>query len=154
MMTEHGTTSAEDLKKLRAPSYEPLKALADLECHMNAFLLASKKLTKSGQGKNPYEYFEAFLETLKGFPVVRLLMPNFYAQYPTMDRQILDGQFPYLKAQHPYMLGQSVSSPFSGTVIPPSTQKIKNKNKGRGKGSSSSTADDRPPKWGPNGPKQ
>ena len=70
MMTEHGTTSSEDLKKLRAPLYEPLKALADLEKHMNAFLLASKKLTKSGQGKTPYEYFEAFLETLKGFPVV------------------------------------------------------------------------------------
>ena len=89
MMTEHGTTSAEDLKKLRAPLHEPLKALADLERHMNAFLLASKKLTKSGQGKTPYEYFEAFLETLKGFPVVGLSMPTFYAQYPTMDRQIL-----------------------------------------------------------------
>ena len=58
---------------------------------MNAFLLASKKLTKSGQGKTPYEYFEAFLETLKGFPVVGLSMSTFYAQYPTMDRQNLAG---------------------------------------------------------------
>jgi hypothetical protein len=41
MLLEHGTTSADDLKKLRAPLYEPLKALADLERHMNAFLLAS-----------------------------------------------------------------------------------------------------------------
>jgi hypothetical protein len=156
MTTEHGTTSAEDIKKLRAPLYEPLKALADLERHMNAFLLASKKLTKSGQGKTPYEYFEAFLETLKGFPVVGLSLPNFYAQHPTMDRQNLAGLFPYLKAQLPYMLAQSVASPFSGAVIPPSTQKTKNKNrnKGRGKGNSSSTADGRPPKWGPNGPKQ
>jgi hypothetical protein len=31
MLLDHGTTSAEDLKKLRAPLYEPLKALADLE---------------------------------------------------------------------------------------------------------------------------
>ncbi len=157
MMTEHGTTSADDLKKLRAPLHEPLKALADLERHMNAFLLASKKLTKSGQGKKPYEYFEAFLETLKGFLVVGLSMPTFYAQYPTMDTQNLAGLFPYLKAQYPYMLAQSVASPFSGAVIPPSTQKPKNKNKNkgrRGKGSSSSTADGRPPKWGPNGPKQ
>jgi hypothetical protein len=121
---------------------------------MNAFLLASKTLTKSGQGKTPYEYFEAFLETLKGFPVVELSMPTFYAQYPTMDRQNLAGLFPYLKAQHPYMLAQSVASPFSGAVIPPSTQKTKNKNKGKGKGSSSSNADGRPPKWGPHGPKQ
>jgi hypothetical protein len=156
MMTEHGTTSADDLKKLRAPLYEPLKAFADLERHMNAFLLASKKLNKTGQGKNLYEYFEAFLETLKGFPVVELSMPTYYAQYPTMDRQDLGGLFPYLKAQYPYMLAQSVASPFSGAVIPPSSQKTKNKNKnkGRGKGSSSSTMDGRPPKWGLNGPQQ
>jgi MFS family permease len=38
MLLEHGTTSADDLKKLRAPLYEPLKALADLERPMNAFL--------------------------------------------------------------------------------------------------------------------
>jgi hypothetical protein len=37
MMTEHGTTSTEDLKKLRAPLYEPLKTLADLERQMNVF---------------------------------------------------------------------------------------------------------------------
>ena len=155
MLLEHGTTSAEDLKKLRAPLYEPLKALADLERHMNAFLLASKKLTNSGQGKTPYEYFEAFLETLKGFPVVGSSMPTFYAQYPTMDRQTLAVLFPYLKAQHPYMLAQSVASPFSGAAVPPPTQKTKNKNKNKGKGkdSSSSTGDGRPPKWGPNGPK-
>jgi hypothetical protein len=54
------------------------------------------------------------------------------------------------------MLAQSVASPFSGAVIPPSTPKTKNKNKnnGRGKGSSNSTADGRPPKWGPSGTKQ
>ncbi len=120
-MTEHGTTSAEDLKKFRAPLYEPLKALADLERHMNAFLLVltSKKLTKSGQGKTLYEYFESFLETFKGFPVVGLSMPTFYAQYPTMDRHNLAGLFPYLKAKHPCMLAQSVASPFSGAAIPP-----------------------------------
>jgi hypothetical protein len=148
MLLEHGTTSAEDLKNLRAPLYESLKALADLERHMNAFLLASKKLTNAGQGKNPYEYFEAFLETLKGFPVVGSPMPTFYAQYPTMDVQNLAVLFPYLKAQHPYMLAQSVASPFSGAAIPPPTQKTKNKNKnkGKGNGSSSSTADGRPPK--------
>jgi hypothetical protein len=91
---------------------------------MNAFLLTSK----SGQGKKPYEYFEAFLETFKGFPVVELLMPTYYAQYPTMDRRDLGGLSPYLKAQYPYMLAQSVASPFS---VPPSTQKTKNKNKTR-----------------------
>jgi hypothetical protein len=117
MLLEHGITSADDLKKLRAPLYEPLKALADLERHMNAFLMPTKKLINAGQGKTPYEYFEAFLETLKGFPVVGASMPTFYAQYPTMDRQNLAGLFPYLKAQHSYMLAQSVASPFSGAAI-------------------------------------
>jgi hypothetical protein len=155
MLLEHGTTSAEDLKKLRAPLYELLNALADLEHHMNAFLLTSKKLTNAGQGKTPYEYFEAFLEALKGFPVVGSSMPMFYAQYPNMDRQNLAALFPYLNAQRPYMLAQSAASPFSGAAVPPPTQKTKNKNKNKGKGkdSSSSTADGRPPKWGSNGPK-
>ena len=53
MLLEHGTTSAEDLKKSRALLYEPLKAMADLERHMKAFLLASKKLTNAGQGNTP-----------------------------------------------------------------------------------------------------
>jgi hypothetical protein len=49
-MTAHGTTSAEDLKKYvhRCTSLA-LKVLADVERHMNAFLLASEKLIKSGQ---------------------------------------------------------------------------------------------------------
>jgi hypothetical protein len=48
---------------------------------MNTFLLASKKLTTAGQGKMPYEYFEIFLETLKGFPVVGQCLPAYYG-YP------------------------------------------------------------------------
>ncbi len=56
MFAEHGTTDPQDLAVLRAPLHEPLPALAHLECHMNLFLLASKKLTTAGQGKTPYEY--------------------------------------------------------------------------------------------------
>jgi hypothetical protein len=77
MLLEHGTTSAEDLKKLRAPLYEPLKALADLERHMNTFPLASKKLTNASQGKTPYEYFKAFIETTQGLPSGRIIHANF-----------------------------------------------------------------------------
>ncbi len=83
------------------------------------------------KGIPPYEYFEAFLETLKSFPVVESSMPTFYAQYPTMDMQNLAVLFPYLKTQHPYMLAQSVASPFSGAAIPPPNQKTKTKPKTR-----------------------
>ncbi len=94
---------------------------------MNAFLLASKKLTKSGQGKTPYEYFEAFLETLKGFPVVGLSIPTFYVQYPTMDRQNLAGLFrtskPSIRICWPNRL--LPRSPAQLSHLQPKKQKIK-----------------------------
>jgi hypothetical protein len=70
MFTEHGVLAGTDLARLRAPLQEPLSALVDLERHMNKFMLAAKKLTASGQGKTSYEYFEAFMETVQGFPLV------------------------------------------------------------------------------------
>jgi hypothetical protein len=53
MFAEHGMANPQDLAVLRAPLHEPLPALANLERHMNTFLLASKKLTTAGQGKTP-----------------------------------------------------------------------------------------------------
>ena len=50
MFAEHGVLAGTDLARLRAPLQEPLSALADLERHMNKFMLAAKKLTASGQG--------------------------------------------------------------------------------------------------------
>jgi hypothetical protein len=70
MFQEHRVLADADLGRLPAPLQEPLLTLADLERHMNKFILASKKLTQAGQGKQPYEYFEAFLETVQAFPVV------------------------------------------------------------------------------------
>ena len=85
MFAEHGMTNPQDLAMLRAPLHEPLPALANLERHMNTFLLASKKLTTAGQGKTPYEYFEIFLETLKGFPVVGQCLPA-YSIFPYISK--------------------------------------------------------------------
>jgi hypothetical protein len=84
MFAEHGMTNPQDLAVLRAPLHEPLLALANLERHMNLFLLASKILTTVGQGKTPYEYFELFLETLKGFTVVGHCLPAYFAVNTTM----------------------------------------------------------------------
>jgi hypothetical protein len=54
-----------DLKKLRAPLFEPLQAVAELEAHMGKFVLvlASLKLSATGHGEDPYRYFELFLES-------------------------------------------------------------------------------------------
>ncbi len=46
MFAEHGMTNPQDLALLRAPLQEPLPAFANLERHMNSFLLSrSHRLT-------------------------------------------------------------------------------------------------------------
>jgi hypothetical protein len=85
MFAEHGVLAGTDLARLRASLQEPLSALADLGRHMNKFMLAAKKLTASGQGKTSYEYFETFMETAQGFPVVPQSMSTYYAVQPTVD---------------------------------------------------------------------
>jgi hypothetical protein len=42
---QHGQTTGPDLQKLRDPLLKLLPALAELETHMNLFMLASVKLT-------------------------------------------------------------------------------------------------------------
>jgi hypothetical protein len=141
---EHGFLAGADLGRLRAPLQEPLPALADLERHMNKFMLASKKLTQAGQGKQPFEYFEAFLETVQAFPVVAGSMSTYYAAQPTVDLRTIDSLFPYLKSQHPYMLRTSGVSPFSGAATTPAVQATKTKKTKKAKR----------PVWGPNGAKR
>ena len=144
MFQEHGVLAGADLGRLRAPLQEPLSALADLERHMNKFMLASKKLTQAGQGKQPYEYFEAFLETVQAFPVVASSMSTYYAAQPTVDLQTIDSLFPYLKSQLPYMLRTSGASPFSGAATTPAVAATKPKK----------TKKEKRPVWGPNGTKR
>jgi hypothetical protein len=81
MLLEYGETMGTDLQRLRAPLQEPLMSLADLERHMNKFMLSSKKLTATGRGKKTYEYFETFLETVRGFPLVAQTLSTYYAAY-------------------------------------------------------------------------
>jgi hypothetical protein len=106
-------------------------------------MLASKKLTQADQGKQPYEYFEAFLETVQAFPVVAGSMSAYYAAQPTVDLQTIDSLFPYLKSQLPYMLWTSEASPFSGAATTPAVPSAKTKK----------TKKDKRPVWGPNGTK-
>ncbi len=46
MFTKHGQTTGPDLQKLRDPLLKLLPALAELETHMNLFMLAHGKRTR------------------------------------------------------------------------------------------------------------
>ncbi len=126
-ITVYGVATGTDLQRLREPLLEPLKALADLESFMANFKLTTLKLTASGHGKSPYEYFEAFLTTLQGFPIVATSMSTFYAQHPRVADHTIATLFPFLIPQIPFLLAQSnaSASPFSGAA----TQRQPNKNK-------------------------
>ncbi len=130
MLQEYGETTGTDLQRLRAPLQEPLTSLADLKRHMNKCMLASKKLTATGRGKNPYEYFETFLETVRGFPRVAQTLSTYYAANPTIAQHTMATLFPHLKAQHAFMMAQSTASPFSGAATPaPAPQPNRKTNK-------------------------
>jgi hypothetical protein len=93
MFLKHGQTTGPDLQKLRDSLLKLLPALAELETHMDLFMLALVKLTASGHGKNPYRYFEMFLESVKGFPVLRQQLPGFFTAYPTVNQENNNGTF-------------------------------------------------------------
>jgi phenylpropionate dioxygenase-like ring-hydroxylating dioxygenase large terminal subunit len=54
MANQHGVTTGDDVSKLLSPLSQPLTSLSDLTKHMSSFLLASQRLTRSGQGKTAY----------------------------------------------------------------------------------------------------
>jgi hypothetical protein len=119
MFTKHGQTTGPDLQKLRDPLLKLLPVLAELETHMNLFMLASIKLTASGHGENPYRYFEMFLESVKGFPVLRQQLPGFFTMYPTVNQQNVTVLFAFLRPLITHMMAESSSSPFSGAATAP-----------------------------------
>jgi hypothetical protein len=123
MITLYGVTTGTDLQRLREPLLEPLKVLAELETFMAKFKLKTLKLTASGHGKSPYEYFETFLATLQGFPIVATSMSTFYAQHPRVADHTIATLFPFLIPQIPFLLAQSNAFPFSGAA----TQRQPNK---------------------------
>jgi hypothetical protein len=97
MVAKHGIPTSEDIHKLREPLSLALTSLSDLESHMGNFLLASQRLTRSGQGETPYHYFELYLVTVAGFPSVALAMMGYYSRYPAIAQQNLATLFPFLE---------------------------------------------------------
>jgi hypothetical protein len=126
-------TTGNLLQRLRASLQEPLISVADFERHMKKLMLASKKLKATDRrGKNPYERFETFLETVRGFPVVTQTLSTYYATHTTIDRHTIASKlFPHLKAQHAFMPSLSTAFPFSGAVSPASAHVLKSNNKTR-----------------------
>jgi hypothetical protein len=83
---------------------------------MDSFLLASQRLTWSGQGETDYKYFELFLETVSGFPSVPASMAGYYTQYPAIVQQSLATLFPFLENLKDHITRGNYSSPFSGAA--------------------------------------
>jgi hypothetical protein len=75
MRAKHGVATSDDISKLRDPLSHDLTSLSDLTGRMDSFLLASQRLTRSGQGETDYKYFGLFLETVTKDPNVPKIVP-------------------------------------------------------------------------------
>jgi hypothetical protein len=122
MIVKHGIPTSDDVNKLREPLSLDLTSLSDLESHMGNFLLASQRLTWSGQGETPYRYFELYLLTVSGFPSVAHSMTTYHAQYPAILQQSLDTLFPFLDKMRDHLTKTDPASTFSGAAKGPSHQ--------------------------------
>ena len=157
MTLKHGVATSDDVSALKEPLSRALTSLSNLPNHMNLFLLASQRLTRSGQGETDFNYFKLFLETVSGFPSVALCMPGYYIQYPAILQQSLATIFPYLEKMQDHLVRSDPASPFSGAAKGNTnkTQKTKKTRPPRTHAKQpNSTGYQRPnsPRWGPNGP--
>jgi hypothetical protein len=116
MTLKHGIATSDDVSALKEPLSRALTSLSNLPNHMNVFLLASQRLTRSGQGETDFNFFKLFLETVSGFPSVALCMPGYYVQYPAILQQSLATLFPYLEKMQDHLVRSDPASPFSGSA--------------------------------------
>ncbi len=103
--------------------------MADLEAHIGKFLLASLKLSATGHGEEPYRYFELFLESIKGFPLISTTLDGFYQRYPTVPQQNITTLFGYLESMVSHLINQTGSTPFSGGATTPAPAPKANPNR-------------------------
>jgi hypothetical protein len=121
MITKHGVFTGDDIAKLRAPLSSPLMSLSGLVSHQEKYLLDSQRLTRSGQGETPFKYFEMFLDTLKGLPLVLHNMTPYYATNPGIRTQTLATLFPFLQGMLPFLVRNDSGSPFPDAVTKTNT---------------------------------
>ena len=127
MCLKHGVASSDDVSALKEPLSRALTSLSNLSNHMDSFLLASQRLTRSGQGETDFSYFKAFLETVSGFPSIALAMPGYYLLYPAILQQSIANLFPYLEKLRDHLVSSDTASQFSGAA----TQRNRRPKKGK-----------------------
>jgi hypothetical protein len=129
MFRKHAALTGPDLQKLRAPLLEPLLAIAiaDIETHMTSFMLASMKLSATGHGEDPCRYFEGFLATIQGFPLIVTAIAGYYNTHPLVANKTIATLFAYLTPQVPHLIAQTGTVPFSGGASTPALKGNKGK---------------------------
>ena len=169
MRAKYGVATSDDVTKLRDPLSRALTSLSDLTDHMDSFLLASQRLTRTGQGETDYRYFELFLGTVSGFPSVSACMAGYYTAYPAILQQSLATLLPYLENLKDHLTRGDPSSPFSGAAkaaqkLAPRNRQPRSRPNNTNKqqqpanapapyrpSTNTSTRTHHRPKWGPNG---
>ncbi len=131
MTAKHGVATSDDISKLREPLHRALTSLSDLTGHMDRFMLASQRVTRSGQGEKDYRYFELFLESVSSFLSIALCLPGYYLQCPAILQQSLATLFPYLENLRDYLLRGDPASPFSGSARGGTPAKVDGKGKNK-----------------------
>jgi hypothetical protein len=114
MLAKNFVATGDDVSKLLTPLSKPLMSLSDLAKYMSTFLLASQRLTRSGQGKTAYNYFKFFLESVSGFPSIGMCFATYYSAYPVIANQSLATLFSHFKNMKNYVLKSDPGNPFSG----------------------------------------
>ena len=161
MLAKHGVATGDDVSRLLIPLSQQLTSLSDLTKHMSTFLLASQRLTRSGQGKGPYNYFKLFLETVSGFPSIGMCLTTYYSAHPAIVNQSLATLFPHLEDMKDYLLKSDPGTPFSGSAQHGGLtrkQRRDRANQPKTKGNQLKTNPANPrtqartPRWSPHGP--
>ena len=160
MSLKHGVATSDDVSALKEPLSRALTSLSNLSNHMDSFLLASQRLTRSGQGETDFSYFKAFLETVSGFPSIALAMPGYYVTYPVILQQSLATLFPYLETLRDHLVRSDTASPFSGAATQRNRRPMKGKQQQQKQRLPQQQKQQQPqqqhqhryPKWSPTGP--
>jgi hypothetical protein len=145
MLAQHGVATGDDVSKLRDPLSQAMTSLSDLTKHMASFLLASQRLSRSGQGETAYRYFQLFLETVANFPSVAQSLTAYYAQYPAILNQSVAALFPSLEQMKDHLLRNDPDIPFSGAAHGNKQPNNQPKRKKGNKGNKTNQASQRTP---------
>jgi hypothetical protein len=158
MATQHDVTTGDDVSKLVSPLSQPLTSLNDLTKHMSSFLLASQRLTRSGQGEMAYKYFKMFLETVASFPSIGMCLSTYYTAHPVIVNQSVATLFSYLETMKDHLLKSDPGTPFSGSAQHQGNRQQRRANQQKRKGNTTNQqgrgnkTNQRTPRWSPHGP--